>query len=128
MTKAIKKILTLCAILILSLNIGFAQTPTTNSGATKGKIVIVVLDVSGSIKKQFPDITKIIDRAIIKDRLDVGDYSVLIPFGDNALPMYSGQLMREEDKVSISNTLKAMKADNDYTDIGTAIKTALNYI
>ena len=42
--------------------------------------------------------------------------------------MYSGQLMREEDKTSISNTLKAMKADNDFTDIGTAIKTALNYI
>lgn len=127
MTKAIKKLFTLCAVLVLSLNIVFAQSTTTNTTA-KGKIVIVVLDVSGSIKKQFPDITKIIDRAIVKDRLDVGDYFVLIPFGDNALPMYSGQLMREEDKTSISNTLKAMKADNDYTDIGTAIKTALNYI
>lgn len=127
MTKAIKKIVALCAILILSLNIVFAQTTTTGTTA-KGKIVIVVLDVSGSIKKQFPDITKIIDRAIVTNRLDVGDYFVLIPFGDNALPMYSGQLMREEDKTSISNTLKAMKADNDYTDIGTAIKTALNYI
>ena len=127
MTKAIEKLFTLCAVLVLSLNIVFAQSTTTNTTA-KGKIVIVVLDVSGSIKKQFPDITKIIDRAIVKDRLDVGDYFVLIPFGDNALPMYSGQLMREEDKTSISNTLKAMKADNDYTDIGTAIKTALNYI
>lgn len=127
MTKAIKKILDLCAVLVLGLNLVFAQTTTTNTTA-KGKIVIVVLDVSGSIKKQFPDITKIIDRAIVKDRLDVGDYFVLIPFGDKALPMYSGQLMREEDKNSISNTLTAMKADNDYTDIGTAIKTALNYI
>lgn len=127
MTEAIKKIIALCAVFFLSLSIVFAQTTITNS-ATKGKIVIVVLDVSGSIKSQFSDITEIIDRAIIKERLDVGDYFVLIPFGDNALPMYSGQLMREEDKTSISNTLKAMKADNDYTDIGTAIKTALNYI
>lgn len=127
MTKAIKKILSLCAVLLISINMVFSQTSTANT-TTKGKIVIVVLDVSGSIKKQFPDITKIIDRAIVKNRLDVGDYFVLIPFGDSALPMYSGQLMREEDKTSISNTLKAMKADNDYTDIGTAIKTALNYI
>lgn len=127
MNKAVKKILLLCVLLVSSFNMAFTQISSTNT-TTKGKIVIVVLDVSGSIKKQFPDITKIIDRAIVRDRLDVGDYFVLIPFGDNALPMYSGQLMREEDKTSISNTLKAMKADNDYTDIGTAIKTALNYI
>ena len=127
MTKLLKKLFALITVLLLGLNIVFAQTNTTNTTG-KGKIVIVVLDVSGSIKRQFPDITKIIDRAIVKDRIDVGDYFVLIPFGDNALPMYSGQLLREEDKSSISNTLKAMKADNDYTDIGTALKTALNYI
>lgn len=126
MTNAIKKIFLFFTVLFVSLNLTFAQADSSTVG--KGKIIIVVLDVSGSIKKQFPDITKIIDKAIVKDRLDVGDYFVLIPFGDNALPMYSGQLMREEDKTSISNTLKAMKADNDYTDIGTAIKTALNYI
>lgn len=127
MNKLLKKLFVLCTLLFLSFNFAFAQVDSANSTA-KGKIIIVVLDVSGSIKKQFPDITKIIDRAIIKNRLNVGDYFVLIPFGDSALPMYSGQLMREEDKTSISNTLKAMKADNDFTDIGTAIKTALNYI
>ncbi len=125
MPKAVKKFLTVCAVLFLSLNMIFAQT----SGVTgKGKIVIVVLDISGSIKNQFSDITRIIDKAVVKDRLDIGDYFVLIPFGDAALPMYSGQLLREEDKNSISNALKAMKADNDFTDIGSAIKTALNYI
>ncbi|WP_022930866.1 vWA domain-containing protein [Treponema bryantii] len=127
MNKTIKKIFLFLTITLLALNLTFAQN-TNNNSTSKGKIVIVVLDVSGSIKKQFPDITKIIDRAINKNRLNVGDYFVLIPFGDSALPMYSGQLMREEDKTSISNTLKAMKADNDFTDIGTAIKTALNYI
>lgn len=127
MNKTIKKIFLFITITLLALNLTFAQN-TNNNSTTKGKIVIVVLDVSGSIKKQFPDITKIIDRAIVNNRLNVGDYFVLIPFGDSALPMYSGQLMREEDKTSISNTLKAMKADNDFTDIGTAIKTALNYI
>lgn len=126
MTKSTKGITVLCAALIFCLNSISAQA--TKNTAAKGKIVIVVLDVSGSIKGQFSDIAKIIDRAIVKDRLDIGDYFVLIPFGDNAMPMYSGQLMREEDKTSISNTLKAMKADNDFTDIGSAIKTALNYI
>lgn len=127
MNKSIKNLFAFFAIVLLTFNIIFAQN--SNSNATgKGKIVIVVLDVSGSIKKQFPDITKIIDKAINKNRLNVGDYFVLIPFGNSALPMYSGQLMREEDKTSISNTLKSMKADNDFTDIGTAIKTALNYI
>ena len=127
MSKNIKKIFAFITVCLLAFNIAFAQTATSDTGG-KGKIVIVVLDVSGSIKKQFPDITKIIDRTIVKDRLDVGDYFVLIPFGDSALPMYSGQLMREEDKNSISNALKVMTADNDFTDIGSAIKTALNYI
>ena len=128
MTKVTKKLFTLIILLTFSLNFAFSQGSGAKTATPKGKIVIVVLDVSGSIKKQFSDITKIIDRSIVKNRLDVGDYFVLIPFGDKALPMYSGQLMREEDKNSISNTLSAMKADNDYTDIGTAIKTALNYI
>ncbi len=127
MNKIIRKFFVFLAITFLTLNFTFAQNTTSNT-TSKGKIVIVVLDVSGSIKKQFPDITKIIDKSIVKKRLDIGDYFVLIPFGDAALPMYSGQLMREEDKNSISNTLNAMKADNDFTDIGTAIKTALNYI
>ena len=100
MTKLLKKLFALITVLLLGLNIVFAQTNTTNTTG-KGKIVIVVLDVSGSIKRQFPDITKIIDRAIVKDRIDVGDYFVLIPFGDNALPMYSGQLLREEDKSGV---------------------------
>ena len=105
MNKTIKKLFAFFTIALITFNVIFAQN--TNSNATgKGKIVIVVLDVSGSIKKQFPDITKIIDRAINKNRLNVGDYFVLIPFGDSALPMYSGQLMREEDKTFIANFYK----------------------
>lgn len=125
MPRAIRKITALFVAACICLGMAFAQV---SAAAGKGKIVIVVLDVSGSIKNQFADITRIIDRAVVKDRLSIGDYFVLIPFGDAAMPMYSGQLLREEDKNSISNTLKAMKADNDYTDIGTAIKTALTYI
>lgn len=127
MNKNVKRILVYFVSLFLMITFLSAESISENK-ASKGKILIVVLDVSGSIKNQFSDITKIINRAIVQNRLNVGDYFVLIPFGDDALPMYSGQLLREEDKTSISNTLKAMKADNDFTDIGTAIKTALNYI
>jgi len=125
MNKFLKKLIALLAVLFLAASSLSAQTST---GANQGKIVIVILDVSGSIKKQFPDIKKILDKTIIKDRLNVGDYFVLIPFGDKATPMYSGKILREEDKNAISNTLKAMKANNDYTDIGQAIKTALTDI
>ena len=127
MSNKFKTIVSALLVLFFATSFSFSQASEVNE-TKKGKIVIVVLDVSGSIKNQFPIVTKIINRSIVQNRLDVGDYFVLIPFGDAALPMYSGQLMREEDKTSISNTLKAMKADNDYTDIGTAIKTALNYI
>lgn len=123
--KTIKQLAIVCAVLFLCLNTVFAQGANATG---KGKIIIVVLDISGSIRNQFPHIIKIIDRSVVKDRLTIGDYFVLIPFGNTALPMYSGQLLREEDKNSISNSLNAMKADNDYTDIGTAIKTALTYI
>lgn len=120
------KVLSL-VLLTFSLNFLFAQNQT-GTASQKGKIVIVVLDVSGSIKKQFAHITDILDKAIVRDRLEVGDYFVLIPFGDNALPMYSGQLLREEDKSSITNTLHAMKADNNWTDIGQALHEALSQI
>lgn len=123
----LKKFFFAAFLLLCSLNLINAQNQI-QSAEKKGKIVIVVLDVSGSIRNQFPDIKKVIDKTIVQKRLSVGDYFVLIPFGDEALPMYSGQLLREEDKNSISNTLKVMKADNNYTDIGSAIKTALNYI
>ncbi|MBQ5383371.1 MAG: VWA domain-containing protein [Treponema sp.] len=124
MSKISKKLISLFAAFAFILIPLFSD----DASSQKGKIIIVILDVSGSIKKQFPDITKIIDRSIVQDRLNVGDYFVLIPFGDSAQPMYSGQLLREEDKASISNTLKVMKADNNFTDIGTAIKTGLGYI
>ncbi len=127
MNKFLKFFLFFCIVVFVGGGLLFSQTTSVNN-TEKGKIVIVVLDVSGSIRNQFTDITKIIDRTIVENRLCVGDYFVLIPFGDTALPMYSGQLLRDEDKISISNTLKSMKADNNYTDIGTAIKTALNYI
>ena len=127
MTKKLKIFFAFFITLFLSISLLFAQSQSSAS-TQKGKIVIVVLDVSGSIKNQFAHITDILDKAIIKDRLEVGDYFVLIPFGDNALPMYSGQLLREEDKVSISNTLHAMKADNNWTDIGQALHEALSQI
>lgn len=94
----------------------------------KGKIVIVILDISGSIRSEFPAITKILDKSIIQDRLSVGDYFVLIAFGDKATPVYSGQLLRIEDKTSISNALHMLKPDNNYTDIGQALQDALNQI
>lgn len=126
-SKILKKIIFAAFFLLCSLNLLNAQNQIQTSDK-KGKIVIVVLDVSGSIRNQFPDIKKVIDKTIVQKRLSVGDYFVLIPFGDEALPMYSGQLLRDEDKNSISNTLSVMKADNNFTDIGSAIKTALNYI
>ena len=124
----IKKYFAVLLIAIVSTICIFPQTTNSQNSSQKGKIVIVVLDVSGSIRTQFSHITDILDKAIVKDRLKVGDYFVLIPFGDNAMPMYSGQLLRDEDKASISNTLHAMKADNNWTDIGQALHEALNQI
>ena len=127
MNKTLKAFCAFFITVVLSVSLMFAQAQAS-AASQKGKIVIVVLDVSGSIKNQFAHITDILDKAIVKDRLEVGDYFVLIPFGDNALPMYSGQLLREEDKASISNTLHAMKADNNWTDIGQALHEALSQI
>ena len=45
MTKSLKKLFTLITVLLLGLNIVFAQTSTTNTTG-KGKIIIVILDVS----------------------------------------------------------------------------------
>lgn len=126
-----RKIASLLLIATFSISVVFAQTvgvAKSNHSAQKGKIVIVVLDISGSIKNQFAHITDILDKSIVKKRLEVGDYFVLIPFGDVAFPMYSGQILREEDKDSISNTLHVMKADNNWTDIGQALHEALSQI
>lgn len=124
MPKALKKFWVVCAALFMSLHMAFAQT----SSVQKGKIVIVVLDISGSIKNYFSDITRIIDKAVIQDRLDIGDYFVLISFGEKTKIVHRGQILFEQDKNFTSSKIKEMKADNDNTDIGTAIKTTLKEI
>lgn len=104
------------------------QIPLKTNSQPKGKIIMVILDVSGSIRKQYPYIANVITKSLVQDRLEVGDYFVLIPFGDNALPLYSGQLLREEDKTSICNNITTLNPDQDYTDIGQALKEGLSQI
>lgn len=101
---------------------------TVSSKAQKGKIVILVLDVSGSIRPHFSKIQKVLSESILKKRLSVGDYCELITFGDAVQTMYAGQILRPDDPSAIVNSLMAMKADNDYTDIGSALKAGVEQV
>lgn len=121
-----KKIIAVFIFIIFTMNLFCANS--NPSVSKKGKIVILVLDVSGSIKPYFNTIKKVLIEKVVKMRLENNDYFVLIPFGDKAEILYSGQIFRDEDINTISRNFEKLVANNNFTDIGNSLKLGLNQV
>lgn len=116
--KSFKKIL----VTLISI---FAMTSIWAGGNQQGKSVVVVLDVSTSIRPYMEDIKGVINEAVIDRRLSSGDYFYMVTFGHDVKDVYAGKLMREADKESIHNNLNGIPVDGQATDIGQALAKTL---
>lgn len=94
----------------------------------KGKILLIVLDVSGSMKPFFDTVTSVLKEELVDRLIEPGDYFALMKFGDEAQVGYSGQIFRKADVPVAGRYILEMKADNGYTDIGSALKNSLELI
>lgn len=116
--------------MLFSLLIAFSllSQPSFLSAQTQakaeGKDVFVILDTSGSMNEQgkFLHIKQYLEKDVIGSLLETGDFFGLILFGNTAKESFSQRVTNDQDKTSILTKIRALKADDDFTDIGTAME------
>jgi len=101
--------------------------------AKQGRIVVLVVDISQSIKGQLDAIIEGLCNEIVDKKLESGDYCVVVPLGDgkNADKADSFGVRFSSDKEKIKTYLRNIKSwmpKNLNTDIGAAMKKAIDYI
>jgi hypothetical protein len=108
-------------MLFLALPI-FSQTQTDRDASKRD--VFVILDISGSMTQQnkFTNVQDYLNREVINGLLKNGDTFTLITFGDSAAERFSRSISSDADKAALLSDLRAIRADNDYTDIGMAME------
>lgn len=101
--------------------------------AKQGRIVVLVVDISQSIREQIDAIVEGLCNEIVDKKLESGDYCVVVPLGDgrNADRADSFGVRFSNDKEKIKAYLRNIKTwmpKNLNTDIGAAMKKAFDYI
>ncbi len=108
--------------------------PEDEAAATpQGRIIVLVVDISQSIKGQLDAIIDGLCEEIVEKRLQSGDYCVVVPLGDstNSDKADSFGVKFSNDKEKIQNYLHQIKSwmpSNLNTDLGAAMKKAFFYI
>ncbi|MDR3200610.1 MAG: VWA domain-containing protein, partial [Spirochaetales bacterium] len=104
-----------------------APAPAQNQSDTDAarRDVFVMLDISGSMNEgnKFSRVKEYIAEEVFDGILKAGDSFTLITFGDTASEKLSRTLASEADKAELRAALETLKADDNYTDIGTAMET-----
>ena len=102
--------------------------------APDGKIIVLVVDISQSIKAQLPLILDGLSSQIIDGKMGSHDACVIVPLGDASnvnKATYFTFIMGEDDKVRAKKYIQGMKEwmpKNLNTDIGAAMKKTIELI
>jgi hypothetical protein len=111
--------------LILFVAISTALLAQTKDAPEQGKRdVFVIFDVSGSmnIENRFNNVKDYLEKDVIGSVLRNGDTLTLIEFGDKPREVLSRTLGSDSDRRSLIETIRSLKADDNFTDIGTAME------
>lgn len=83
--------------------------------------IIIALDKSLSMEEEISAVTEYINYAIVDDKLQKGDYFLVVSFfGETTVPI-STIIEGEGHKESIKQNISNIQADGRYTDIGRAL-------
>jgi Mg-chelatase subunit ChlD len=99
-----------------------AQTQDTSESGKRD--VFVILDVSGSmnIENRFNNVKDYLEKEVIGKILKTGDSLTLVEFGDRPREVLSVTLGAGTDKRPLIDAVRGLKADDNFTDIGTAME------
>lgn len=105
------------------------ETPS----APQGRIIVLVVDISQSIKGQLDAIIDGLCEEIVEKRLQSGDYCVVVPLGDSTnsdkADSFGVKFSNDKEKIqSYLHQIKSWMPSNLNTDIGAAMKKAFFYI
>ncbi|MBP5601109.1 MAG: VWA domain-containing protein [Treponema sp.] len=110
-----------------------APEEATAAVIPQGRIIVLIVDISQSIKGQLDAIIDGLSNEIVEKKLQSGDYCVVVPLGDasNTEKADSFGVRFSSDKEKIKeylNKIKSWMPHNLNTDIGAAMKKAYDYI
>lgn len=110
-----------------------ASEEATAAVLPQGRIIVLIVDISQSIKGQLDAIIDGLCDEIVEKKLLPGDYCVIVPLGDatNAGKAKSFGVQFSMDKENIKEYLHQIKSwmpSNLNTDIGAAMSVAFEYI
>ena len=88
------------------------------------KDIVLILDVSGSMNEEgkFQAVKSYLERDIFARVVGPGDRVTLVLFGNTPRKVFSEQIVEESDKQTLLERINMLKADDDYTDIGSALE------
>ncbi|MDR1375050.1 MAG: VWA domain-containing protein [Treponema sp.] len=117
-----RRLLSAVFILILFPGLMPAQTQADRDAAKRD--LCVILDVSGSMneERKFVNVQDYLEEEVIGGLLQTGDRFTLITFGDSAVERFSRIIDSGAAKDALRADLRKLEADDDYTDIGTAME------
>jgi len=100
----------------------FAQTQADLNAERRE--IFVILDVSGSMNQQnkFTNVQDYLEHEVVDILLKDGDDFTLVTFGEGAKEQFSRTITSNSGRASLKTELRSLLADDDYTDIGTAME------
>lgn len=112
------------AITLLLWGVLFLPAQTAQDREAAKRDVFVILDVSGSMNERakFANVKEYLEKDVFGTLLKVGDSFTLITFGNSAEEILSRSVSSEEVKRELLARVRALGADDNYTDIGTAME------
>jgi hypothetical protein len=115
----------LCGVFLGLLGIVCLPAQTRTEGDSIKRNVVVILDISGSMNEQgkFANVKEYLNTEVFDGLLQTGDSFTLITFGNTAKESFSRVISSDADKGELRRLLQNLKADNHFTDIGTALET-----
>lgn len=99
----------------------------------QGRIIVLVVDVSQSIRRQLGDIIRGLSEEIVEKRLRPLDYCVVVPLGDRSVvesaDSFGVRFSRDKEKIlSYLSNIGARMPTNLNTDIGAAMAKTFDFI
>ena len=110
--------------LACSLVLGPLWAQRADAQATRPNDIAVVVDVSGSMRESgiIAEVRSYLDAEVVKSLVRVGDRFTLVAFGSGARTAIRKDIVSEADIAALSKEIAALRATDEYTDLGAALE------